>query len=292
MVALGRGLRVVSPLLFAGACVIAFGLGSMIVAVKMTALQVPWWRSVRVGLVSTLTPYGAAAMVFLAGTAATIVVGWPLGEGLAALESTVDTSALEWAQANQISWLTDLSRQVTVIGDRPQNKAVLAVASVVFAALWWRRGWWKPPLVLGVVGSSVNYLQQLLSAIVDRGHPPTSTGSYPSGGCLRLLAIYGTIFVLATYTWRISRRWQVVGWTIIGVALGIEAFTRAYLMMHWLTDVVGGCILAVLFAAICVATVQMLMTRLPQSGIGAVPTQRSGESTVDGGRHRSALPAR
>ena len=83
-------------------------------------------------------------------------------------------------------------------------------------------------MVLLVTFFVEKFSQAALKAVVDRGHPPTAHGSFPSGGCARLITVFGIIFYLALLTWpAISRRWRVTGWTVIAALAFIEGFDPA-----------------------------------------------------------------
>ena len=77
--------------------------------------------------------------------------------------------------------------------------------------------------------------------IFERPGPPNSPhGTYPSGGVERCILFYGLIAYLL---WReVSGRRTTAIWAGAGVAaLGFnEAYSRAYLTLHWFTDAVSG----------------------------------------------------
>lgn len=181
----------------------------------------------------------AALVTLLACSAAVIVVCWPLGEALSRAEQAVDRPVFRWVQQRQQGSWTHLNAWITLIGERSQLKVVCLVAAVVFAVLW-RRRWWVPVLAMGGQFVLEQYVQEILKRVVDRGHPPTALGTFPSGGCARVIMTFGTIALLAALTWRISARGRVMLCTAVAVAASIEGYTRVYLQKHWLTDVIGG----------------------------------------------------
>ncbi|MEJ7707308.1 MAG: hypothetical protein WKF82_08545 [Nocardioidaceae bacterium] len=181
------------------------------------------------------------AATALAGTAATLAICWPLGVFFGAIEGSVDVPMFRWTEDRQQydEW-TSIQQVLTQMGNRPQIQVVVIFVSVVLAFVWRRRGWWIPPLALVATYGTEKYIQTALSRVVDRGHPPTTLGTYPSGGCARLLAVWGVSLVLISLTWSLSRRVRVVLWTLLAVAAYLEGYARTYLLEHWFTDVVGG----------------------------------------------------
>lgn len=190
-------------------------------------------------LVAVLGVKGAALVVLLAGSAAVIAVCWPLGEALSRLEPSVDVPVFEYIHARRHDTWASINEFYTEIGDRDPLKVVSVVAAAIFA-VFWRRRWWIP--VTAMLGQYLleQYTQQILATVVDRGHPPTDLGTYPSGGCARVMLTFGTIFLLADLTWRISRAGRIVMATVLVLAVSVEGYTRMYAEKHWLTDVIGG----------------------------------------------------
>lgn len=197
---------------------------------------------------------GAAVAVLLAGVAGTVVVCWPLGRLARRFQTHVDHPLFRLAEKHHDPTWTRINYFVTGMGNRPQVKLVCIAAAVVLTVLWRKRQWWVPAVVIAVAFFAEKFGQQVLGKVVDRGHPPTTLGTYPSGGCARLIAIYGTILFLALLTTRrMSRGANHVLWTVLALAAFVEGYTRIYLLEHWFTDVVGGWIFGCLLLGVLVA---------------------------------------
>jgi membrane-associated phospholipid phosphatase len=205
-----------------------------------------------------------ALVALLGGLAATFAVCYPLGLLAHALEGGVDWPVFRYFEAHQHpGWWTDLNKGLTLMGNRPQIKVACVVAAVLLAVLWRRRGWYIPPAVIAVTFVAEKYLQRALAVTVHRGHPPTSLGTYVSGGVARLITVYGTILLLALLALpRVSRAWRAALWAALGLAAVVEGYTRVYLLKHWLTDVIGGVVFgAMLLATIAATTMAVVAAR-------------------------------
>ena len=222
-------------------------------------------RAVQGALLDTLPGWAAALGVLLAGTAATIAVFWPLGSIFKVLEPRVDLPLFRFAQARQghATW-TAINELFTQMGNRPQVKVVCVIAALVLGVLWRKRAWWVPVVVIAAAFGFEKYSQAILGKVVARGHPPTTLGTYPSGGCARILAIYGIILYLVVITPRDSvragRLWLFGG---LSMAAYIEGYTRIFLLEHWFTDVVGGWIFGSALLGVLVAATATLARSVP-----------------------------
>lgn len=218
-------------------------------------------------LVAALGASTAAVVVLLAGVAATVIVCWPLGRLAGGLERSVDLPVFRWGARHHYHGWIRVNELLTLMGNRPQVKAVCLVSAVVLALLWRRRGWWVPPVVIASAFGFEKYGQKLLALVVHRGHPPTTRGTYPSGGVARLVAIYGVILFLVLFTYPgVGRRWRVALWTMFGIAAFVEGYTRIYLLKHWFTDVVGGWVYGSLLLATLIAAASTLVQRNREEG--------------------------
>jgi undecaprenyl-diphosphatase len=164
---------------------------------------------------------------------------------------------------HRIGALNGVARVLTYLGSTP-----VAYLAVVLAAagLARRRRYWEAGF--GVVALAVGQLIRLgISDAVHRPRPPradwlapASGYAFPSGHSTTAVLAWG---LTAALTWPFlrdrRRRIAVVGATItIAVIVGA---TRAYLGVHWPTDVLGGWTLGAVLLALAAGGVSLLRFR-------------------------------
>src|SRR5262249_50699343 len=137
------------------------------------------------------------------------------------------------------------------MGNIPQTRGLGVVAAVGLMFLAPSRRW-VPPVLVGSVIVVQKYAQTGVAKLVDRGHPPTTLGTHPSGGACRVVLIFGVlVFLLFAYTGA-GRRVRGLGWGLIAMLAFVEGYTRTYLNKHWVTDVLGGWAFGVMLLAVAV----------------------------------------
>ena len=202
----------------------------------------------------------ATAAILVLGTLAVMVLCLPVGFLAKALERHVDTPTLSYTVNHvRLSHLTSINAKLTTIGNNGNVQLVCLLSGILMAAIW-RRNFWAPLVLIVGIFYLERYSQRGLAHLVHRGHPPTTLGTFPSGGVGRLLAVYGLILVLAVFLLpTLSRAWRVGLYTALGTAATVEAFTRVYLAKHWLTDAVGGLIYGYLLLIVAATAVAALV---------------------------------
>jgi membrane-associated phospholipid phosphatase len=214
---------------------LAYGPGRRIVRGRLAARV----REAVAGLVATLGRPAAALVVLLASAAAVVVVFWPLGVLCHRLEDTIDWPVWSWITDRRNPSFEDVNWFYTALGDRYPLKWVTVVGALVFAVLW-RRRFWIPLIAIPLAFVLEQYVQAIVSGMVNRGHPPTGLGSYPSGGVARIDMTIGALALFAALTWRLRRGGMVALATVVLTLAAAEGYSRLYVQKHWITDVLAG----------------------------------------------------
>lgn len=191
---------------------------------------------------------GFAVVAALAAAVAEVLEDVLVGEGI----NGVDGPTTQWLAAHRDGWLTVALKGVSLLGN---SAAEVAVAVGVSALVAWRSGRWLPA-VLGLVGiAGVGLLIFTAKLVVGRSRPAlpyaivTEDGySFPSGHAT------GTAAVGLLCAWMLSR-WLITSWpgrvAVWSVAIGTTGavgFSRVYLGVHYVTDVVAGWLLGAAWA--------------------------------------------
>ena len=188
---------------------------------------------------------GAGLFVAFLLLTALVVIGWT---------QSVDDAWLSLMEDFEVPWLLSVAELFHNLGSVPialTTSMVIAVAFVVVRK-WWAFWAWFAIVAGAQVFSTVTKL------LVDRPRPVDalvheSSASYPSGHAMVSGAAIGIgLAVILGFIW--SRRYRL--FLGMGVAYAvIMAWSRTYLRVHWLTDVVGGLLFGTAIVFIVVAMV-------------------------------------
>jgi len=170
----------------------------------------------------------------------------------------VDVSVARWLEAHGTEWGESVYFWVSYLGG-PGRSASIAAAVLWFA---WRRDWRRAiALVLTVAGGEL--LGNMLKLVFQRGRPETATEfitdqswSYPSAHAMSSLIGYGFIAILLCERLT-SPRARAAVVTAAVLLIGAISFSRLYLGVHYLSDVVGGWIAGAAWLLICVSGYRM-----------------------------------
>jgi membrane-associated phospholipid phosphatase len=218
-------------------------------------------RLARTQLTESVGPVGAFLCLLGGGVLVVSAVAALFGFGVAALEHPVDWWAFHLSDRLRAHGWARIMNVVTQTGNLTETRIAAAVFSVLLAFLAGRRRWWAPALLLVGVVLVEKYQQSMLATIVDRGHPPTTLGTYPSGGCARLISVYGAILFIILELTRAGRRVRALTWSLLWTAAFLEGYSRWYLNKHWVTDVLGGWFYGGLLLAVAVFAGRALLHR-------------------------------
>jgi membrane-associated phospholipid phosphatase len=151
-----------------------------------------------------------------------------------------------------------LTRIAQVITDLGSYRPVTAVSIGLAIVLAYRTRRLLEPVVLLAAVEAASSLVEVLKVVIHRARPPLEgmlgppvfDYSFPSGhtASSTVLCILGALLLAVTERWSSARRLLVttVG-CVVAVLIGLS---RVYLGYHWLTDVVGAWLLALVVTSI------------------------------------------
>jgi membrane-associated phospholipid phosphatase len=153
-----------------------------------------------------------------------------------------DQQVAEWLHGRATEPLTDVFRAITTLG----NFVTLVVVTVIAVAVLWRRRERIDAVLVAAAFLGAQVLSSGMKLGFRRERPffpdplaTESTFSFPSGHALVSLAVYGSIaLVVARRVRRRSDGIVLFGATaLLVLAIG---FSRLYLGVHFLSDVLAG----------------------------------------------------
>jgi membrane-associated phospholipid phosphatase len=161
-----------------------------------------------------------------------------------------DVRFASWLHAHSTDWLVTVFKIVTWAG----NSAVLIVVVGALAAVFVRRGRVNDAAVLVAALGGAGVINALLKLVFQRPRPELAyihleTYSFPSGHAAVATATYTTLaFVLARRSGR-ARTIAIAAAAILLIAL--VGFSRLYLGVHYLSDVMAGTSFGLAWASLC-----------------------------------------
>ena len=156
-----------------------------------------------------------------------------------------DRAAADWFRPDN-EWGTAQVRLGPVIDGLEPRRAYVVLA-LVTALVCLTRHSWRPAVFAGVVAGFSMAATVAIKVLTHRpdtqGDLATTGGSFPSGHVVALLTC---LACCALMCWRRTRWWH---WLLVAIPPGVMAAALLYAAAHWVTDVLGGALLAV--ATIC-----------------------------------------
>lgn len=173
-----------------------------------------------------------------------------------------DYQMAEWIYEMREAELTQYIERLTRIGDGISQVIVTAVIGLIFANLvTWKLGLWYILTVL----FGAEFLNNAVKNIHQRIRPTEVTSlieqggyAFPSGHSMGTMILYGGLIYMI---WRHGHSQSIKFLTTILVVLVIigVGFSRIYLGVHYLTDVIGGWSLGLAWLMLCIGIYDRLI---------------------------------
>jgi len=222
------------------------------------------------------SPRAALALRLAVGALLLIAAAWLFG---AIAEDVVTSDRLTVLDVEVARWLRahatpEVTRWLLLVTDLHSTIAVSCYAAIVAAALAWRREWRRLATVFVCVagGLTLNVLMKLAfhraRPVLDDPLLTLASYSFPSGHVAGSTLMYGLI---VAWTFTRTRR-PLVRAAVAAAAVGaivLVAFTRMYLGVHYLSDVVAAFAEGVAWLALCLSALAAFWGRTPLTGRAA-----------------------
>ena len=206
--------------------------------------------------VRALTGYAilfAATVTLFARIAEDYLTGDPLVDW--------DVRFAVWLHDHTTSGLVTAFKLVTLGG----NAVVLSALVLFLGALLWRRGAANDAALLGAVFFGSEAVNAALKLAFHRPRPELAflqldTYSFPSGHSTAATAVFGALAFLVWPHARTARR-RVALVAAAVCLVGLVAFSRLYLGVHYLSDVLAGLALGAAWLSLCLFAHALLADR-------------------------------
>jgi undecaprenyl-diphosphatase len=158
-------------------------------------------------------------------------------------------------------WMVSIHNDAAILLAKALSAAFdtvsLLVASLVIAGVLFikKRKTQSLFILAGAGGNAlfVAIIKNLAQVIRPSNALLDSSGySYPSGHCTGVIIFMGLIAYLAWQNWGRSQFVKVLSLTSFSLVVAFVSFDRVYLNVHWLSDVVGGCLFGAFWLSFCI----------------------------------------
>jgi len=171
----------------------------------------------------------------------------------------IDQPIYTWMTHHRVQFWKSAMDRLTKVGDTWTTWGA-AVAAAVCLAAFYRSHKWLPPVALGAAIVFDHYLTLALRHTFHRVGPPGSPlGTFPSGGCDRIIVFYGLIGYLIWREVSGSRRAAIWSAGVVAALAFSEGYSRGYLTLHWFTDIISGIIYGYLILAVFIITIRVVV---------------------------------
>jgi undecaprenyl-diphosphatase len=222
-------------------------------AARTISAAITSWRTPKRRLIGTALAAAVLSALAFARIAEDYLTNDPLAQW--------DVRLARWLSTERSAAGTDFFRVLTLFGS---PAVALAVAGVVCVVLYRRRLLVEAAFLPVVLGGG-ELLNLILKLSFHRARPDVAfvhleTYSFPSGHAMISSAAYGALAYLAWSGYGRRGRLILIAGTTLFVAL--ICFSRLYLAVHYLSDVLAGIVAGVFWLAVSIALLAAYGERL------------------------------
>ena len=242
------------------------------------------FRGLRKVGVDARTFYGAVGIFLVVGAVIALVATLGFAElaeyVLGGSTQAFDVAILQWFHAHQNKTFTGLMVEVTYLGT---GTVVMMIVIIVALFLWHTEHKHSARLLLAATAGNI-LLNGALKLVYHRPRPTVFawqttavSSSFPSGHAMSATVVYGTVAYLVM---RLQKhRWARVLTLVCTVLLILLiCITRLYLGVHYPSDVIGGIIVGLGWAAFCMVTLEASLALARRRAPRAVIEERRAPS--------------
>jgi undecaprenyl-diphosphatase len=137
------------------------------------------------------------------------------------------------------------------------DTAITAVAAIAIAGILFIKGRKTQSLLLiAAVGGNALFVAAIktITQVIRPENQLLQDASfaYPSGHCAGTIILVGLLTYYAWLKWGNSQRIKITSLAIFSLLVAFVSFDRIYLNIHWLSDVIGGCLLGTFWLSFCI----------------------------------------
>ena len=236
-----------------------------------------------VSLRATRSSIVGLLLILAAGGVAVYALTCLLGVLVVHAGPHIDQPVYTWMGQHRVHFWASAMNRVTKVGNTWTTWGAAVTAAVCLAAFY-RSHKWLPPTALGAAIVFDHYLTLALRHTFHRLGPPDSPlGTFPSGGCDRIIVFYGLVAYLIWREISGSRRAALWSAGVVAALAFSEAYSRIYLTLHWFTDAVSGLIYGCLILAVFIITIRVVVgpaRQRPANTLPGVPVALSGQQAT------------
>jgi len=212
---------------------------------------------------------GPTLIVFSVATGLFLVIA--LAIALSTPLAAVDANAEMWLHVRATTLVSNAMAAVSFLG-APTTLTIVAVAGSLLLLYRRRR---SEAATLSTVVLGGNFLNFCLKHLIQRGRPvfddpifSLPTYSFPSGHAMASTVFYGLLSIYALAHAR-QRYAAYIAAAAAVFMVALVSFSRVYLGLHYLSDVMGGIAEGIAWLSFCVAALHYIRRGESNTGVDA-----------------------